>query len=358
MEKIKKVNVNGQEYELAGSGSGTGELVEITYDELVNLADSNALIPGNFYKITDYVTDYIGSLSDRNSAKHAFDLIVKAISNSEISEEARAAIHSGDSYFKADDSLDKWEIWYKLKDSSYSKGVITRMIDADNNDFPYDFKNLRKKIRFSDLGLSEISEDVTDFFYTFSVITIGDAGTVDSIVDGSVQGEESLRPAIVSSNISRLDSGVICTFIITKGLLSSNITNNIINSTVSTPFTIAVKGPSIMSKITYNIFNKKVELYGNNNIGTTFLPSSFTNNVINQDLVFSCKIAAEIDNNNFNMLSSGNTILVLNASKFKSNLFLGEAPNSNRDDIKKVGTGSETYTGSIISSDGSAIKIV
>ena len=43
MSTIKKVNVNGQEYDLAGSGGG-GALIEITHSELVTLRDSGGVV--------------------------------------------------------------------------------------------------------------------------------------------------------------------------------------------------------------------------------------------------------------------------------------------------------------------------
>lgn len=122
---------------------------EITWSDLKEARDNSKLIPGRQYRITDYqcTTAQIGT----TSAEHQFDIIVTADSKDTLSEEARAALHSGDTYFK-DNNLNAWKIWYCLDnditrfgwaDTTNGKGVIYRMIDEFNNDCPYDFKNIR-----------------------------------------------------------------------------------------------------------------------------------------------------------------------------------------------------------------------
>jgi hypothetical protein len=61
---------------------------KITYNELVNLKNTNNLIPGQTYRITDYITT--STQSETQAAGHKFDLIVKANSENSISENASA----------------------------------------------------------------------------------------------------------------------------------------------------------------------------------------------------------------------------------------------------------------------------
>ena len=146
--------VNGES--LVGSGNiniaGGSSLVSILYDELVNLRDNNGLIPGTWYRITDYNTT-VGSgeyLINTSVAGHQFDVLVLATSENTLSEEAKAIKHDGDEYFSTS-NLDAWKIWYSLDnntnrfewaDTTNGKGVIYRMIDEYGNDCPYDFKNM------------------------------------------------------------------------------------------------------------------------------------------------------------------------------------------------------------------------
>lgn len=132
----------------------------VTYAELKALRDGGELVPGMWYRITDYVTmineyhtESTGQViaTHMKSAGHPFDVIVMAISTSEISQDARAIQHEGDEYF-ANSDLNSWQIRYRFTDlskhfSDYiypvdNKGVITWMRDEYGNECPYDFKNL------------------------------------------------------------------------------------------------------------------------------------------------------------------------------------------------------------------------
>ena len=72
--------------------------VETTYSELKALRDNSQLIPGCWYRITDYVTTVNESaITDAISAGHQFDILVLATSANTLSEEARA-IQNEDGY--------------------------------------------------------------------------------------------------------------------------------------------------------------------------------------------------------------------------------------------------------------------
>ena len=124
-------------------------IAEKTYAQLLALANAGTMIPGQMYRITDYVTTT--TQTKTSSAGHAFDLIVTAISGSEIDEAHVVAIqHAGDTYF-ADNDLAAWEVHYCLQndtdrfawaDDENGKGVIYRLVDEFGNDCPYDFKNI------------------------------------------------------------------------------------------------------------------------------------------------------------------------------------------------------------------------
>lgn len=91
--------------------SGVKLVIPTTYLELKDLRDKGELIPGQQYRITDYVTSV---MSPRKlSARHPFDLIVTALDNKTLNPEAKAIHHEGDTYF-ADQDLSKWKIWYSL----------------------------------------------------------------------------------------------------------------------------------------------------------------------------------------------------------------------------------------------------
>lgn len=133
------------------------KLVNKTYSELATLKSGNNLVPGQLYRITDYVTKTNGLCNgisnDVRSMEHPFDIVLRAISSNKFSENARALLHSGDTYF-ANSNLNSWQLWYcfdnddvrfEWADTLTGKGVIYRMIDEFGNDLPYDFKNIQFK---------------------------------------------------------------------------------------------------------------------------------------------------------------------------------------------------------------------
>lgn len=124
-------------------------IIPITYDKLVMLRSRGGLIPGLWYRITDYKTTT--TQTDTSVGDVQFDILVLATSEDTLSEEAKAVRHEGVSHLPADTKFNAWKIWYCLyndtsrffwADEENGKGVIYRMIDEFGNDCPYDFKSI------------------------------------------------------------------------------------------------------------------------------------------------------------------------------------------------------------------------
>jgi len=121
----------------------------ITWSSLKTLRDQSKLIPGKKYRITDYTCTT--TQSDTSSAGHVFDIIVTAIANNKLDENAKAALHSGDTYFSSC-NLQAWDLKYCIDNDiarfnwaqtdSTGRGVIYFMKDEFDNEVPYDFKNM------------------------------------------------------------------------------------------------------------------------------------------------------------------------------------------------------------------------
>ena len=102
--------INGKS--ILGEGDiTTSTMVEITYDKLKSLRNNSKLVPGQQYRITDYITTT--SQKYTYSAEHQFDIIVTALNENTLLEEAKAIQHEGDDYF-ANSNLSAWKIWYCL----------------------------------------------------------------------------------------------------------------------------------------------------------------------------------------------------------------------------------------------------
>lgn len=234
MSKITKVNVGGTDYELGGSGSG--QLIETTYDNLKSLIASNSLDVGSRYRIIDYVTEYISPDSSEKSAMHPFDIIVTATSANSLSPKAEAAIHEGDEYF-ADCNLSRWELVYSVNSSTYKKGRIYKMKDEYDNEAPFDFKNIMR--------LGEGIGCPSDFFYTFSGI--------DAIPNPSNIYDLSLIAAATKNKIL-YDSNTILGCVVSSLSLNGTIKNNNMEQISSLHIAVGYNTDPLPGEISYNTF--------------------------------------------------------------------------------------------------------
>ena len=160
-------------------GTGIAELLTpITYEELKTLRDNAKLVEGMFYRITDYITTTVQE--NTQSANHQFDIIVRALDENTLDEEAKVIQSEGDEYF-ANSNLTSWQLWYTLDndtsrfawaDETNGKGVIYRLIDENGNDIPYDFKNIQM--------LNANNSEDTTYYYTF------DNNGLDHSLNGSL----------------------------------------------------------------------------------------------------------------------------------------------------------------------------
>lgn len=107
----KIIELNDKVEEL-GKSSGSNELmVSVTWSKLKELRDSRKLVAGAHYRITDY--ECVTTQTYTRSAGHQFDIIVQALDDNTLSEEAYAVQHDGDEYF-SDSRLNAWRVWYDI----------------------------------------------------------------------------------------------------------------------------------------------------------------------------------------------------------------------------------------------------
>ena len=164
------------------------KMTEISWAALKALRDGGKLVKGMQYRITDYATTTVQP--ETQSAGHQFDIIVTADSGSVLNENARAAIHAGDTYF-ADSKLQAWKLKYCLDNDTYrfawadsanGKGVIYQMTDEFENDLPYDFKNIQ--------------------FKRYKITAKTDASNPDSLVGGYYGMRSSQNPYSAAGTLS------------------------------------------------------------------------------------------------------------------------------------------------------------
>ena len=170
-------------------------IMKITYSDLVQKSKGK-LIVGQQYQITDYVATttqagtkgYVDSASGHEN-EHKFDILVTAVTASELDENVKIVKHDGDNYFLST-ALNLWTVKYSLDnnknlyswaDTQNGKGVIYYMKDEYSNEAGYDFKNIL------------FTRDNVDY-YTFSA-----TNDLNVIVDESLWGT---RDAVYGNKIA------------------------------------------------------------------------------------------------------------------------------------------------------------
>lgn len=189
--------------------------IPVTYYELLSMRDMGKLVPGQKYIITDYHTTTSQAFS--KSANHRFNIIVEALDEYALNEEAYASKIIGDEYFTKT-NMSAWKLWYCI-DNDKSRfewadengtGVIYRMIDEYGNDCPYDFKNIQflRSKNWQDIHQDWFDVDGKDKFEDIYLYTFTGreknmrTGRYDEFIDGSLKAPYKYRQtsAITSSS--------------------------------------------------------------------------------------------------------------------------------------------------------------
>lgn len=180
------------------------------------------------------------------SAGHVFDIIVTALDESTLSNEAKATHHDGDTYF-ANCNLGAWELKYCLDndtnrfawaDENSGKGVIYYMKDEFQNECPYDFKNIQF-MRWEDehgnySGTAGDEEDGV-YVYTFNSFPSPD----DESEDYSMSDENSVHHNVVNfynqdSDLQILSNNVFFSYDNYNNTLGVNCNENTILGSYNT----------------------------------------------------------------------------------------------------------------------------
>ena len=95
-KRIKGINKTVPLFSKTNKNITSENITKVTYDELVELRDNSKLIPGHFYRITDY--EFTFSAVNVKNAGHQFDIVLVALSEKELAEEGWAMEHPTDIY--------------------------------------------------------------------------------------------------------------------------------------------------------------------------------------------------------------------------------------------------------------------
>jgi hypothetical protein len=166
--------------EMDGNLLYVNNLTDVTYSELVNLINTNSLVPGQYYKITDFQTCYDRPDYDQNRDPIAVSpssyfqgpvepIVVLATSTDTLAIDGYQPDYPNDKI--------KYDVTYSSTESAEPAfGRITERVDNYNNRTDYDHRTIEfKRYRF----------------YTFSRETT-ETGTIELLNDGTVNGVGTL----------------------------------------------------------------------------------------------------------------------------------------------------------------------
>ena len=279
-----------------GTTGATELLVKIRWANLKTLRDNSQLVPGQQYRITDYTCTTTQAAT--RSVGHPFDIIVLALSESELSERAWVIQQDGDEYF-ANSDLNVWQIWYCLDndtdrfswaDKTNGRGVIYRMIDEFGNDCPYDFKNIQFYRRWDyDKQLwCAISNNITGVpCYTFSSEGNGDTTSfTDMSLSASNNVYSNVIKEYISSNKQTLNN--ICFFgtLCNKNTFGADCRENTFgNKCSSNAFGGGCYSNSFGNECISNSFGNNCY---SNSFGKKYISNSFGNNCYSNSFGNNC----------------------------------------------------------------------
>jgi hypothetical protein len=302
---------------LIGSGKNISDLddmVSITWSSLKSLRDNSSLVPGRLYRITDYTCTT--TQENTQSAGHQFDIIVTADSNSELNENAKAALHSGDTYFSGC-SVNAWELKYCIDnddtrfswaDTTNGKGVVYWMKDEWNNECPYDFKNIQyKRYRISEclnspdleglFGIDggngyTVDTGTTYWCYTFCMIDTRDDSAHDVSVEQEVYMNDEGYYYHTHDNVfkSRIEGDYDADPVVELLMLPNNV------MVTDTDITSIEEGYGEFYAFTNNTFGR---LCYNNTFGNDCNSNTFGNSCFNNTFGNDCN-SNTFGNNNYN----------------------------------------------------------
>ena len=138
------------------------KLLSRTWKEMTELIKNSGLVTGMYYRITDY-TGSIKNSASYQSANHQFDIIVLALDNKTLSEDAYAINHEDDTYFGSS-KLNAWKLKYSLKnDTSRFEWASEKAITLKNNSVTFE------QIQLNYISTLKTSESDYDYDYDEAV---------------------------------------------------------------------------------------------------------------------------------------------------------------------------------------------
>ena len=229
------------------------------------------------------------------------------------------------------------------------------MIDNNGNDFPCDFKNELIRLTTDDLAAAGLYSEAESYLYQLSGLELNSDKSIKTIVDASIKGNTSVAIASARNNKVIANSSSLVLAVV-KEAFRGSIDDNIITGEGSG--SLIIVNNSLISSIINNTIKSEIGARTSPHTGESYTLNDFSNNIVNCALFYTSNVSIGLNSNIFNIKSTLNNILVLNAESLENCLLIGSLPSTGSSDIVKIGTGTERFVGCIFASDGEVIKTI
>ena len=167
-----------------GTSGNNVPVIEVTYNELVNLKNTSSLVKGQNYLLTDYETTYIQPVTNVNKSSGVIEpLIITATDVDKLHNQCKSTLYPQDIvYYEITGDIGNY-----YGTEGFTKGKIYRRIDTQrNNDIGTDWRHVKydrngvDKLLFKDYNTCYNNVIKTYFLFnnvvdtSFSNNTIGD----------------------------------------------------------------------------------------------------------------------------------------------------------------------------------------
>ena len=279
-DKLFDIASGGLSNETDPNSGGSG-LIEVTYDELVNLKNTSKLKKGQSYLLTDYITTYTQPVTGVTKTSGVIEpLILTAVSENQISNICRSTLYPQDIVF--------YEITGDIGNGygteGFTKGKIYRRIDTlRNNDIGTDWRHIKydrngvDKLLFEDDGYCYSNVIKTYYLFNNVVGNNFNNNTIGNYFHDNTIGNEF--------NVNTIQ-GYFRYNTIGNYFFSNTIDSNFNNNTIGSNFNNNTIGLRFeYNTIGYDFNNNRVGVYfqSNGNQTTPFLSKNteFRNSINN-----------------------------------------------------------------------------
>ena len=284
------------------SNPSANPLIEVTYDELVNLKNTSSLVKGQNYLLTDYMTTYeqpvTGLMKSSGVIEH---LIITATDVNKLHNQCKSTLYPQDIvYYEITGDIGNW-----YGTEGFTKGKIYRRIDTQrNNDIGTDWRHVKYdrdgvgKLLFEDY--SECYNNVIKTYYLFNNVvgvgfyfnTIGDNFNSNTI--GNYFQENTIGNSFTNNTIGNV--------------FNSNTIGDYFNSnTIGISFSNNIIGDYVNSNTIGNNFSSNTvgDYFGFNTIGIDINNNNVLFNSQNTEFrnyITNLTSSIEIQNNNIDVV--------------------------------------------------------